>query len=213
MENRVNRLLNCRRHGLTRALQAVGALLCVGTAFASNCDPSLRNAPAIYEVSVPIRGQNPVRNTFTVATSADLIVFAQERGADVTLEVLDSSGQSLGRAENPIRRTAVQRVALSAHAGQRFYIAVTGKDHADSKGAVDVRVVDLQTVTDAACLEAQKLMAGADAAYAAGQAVTRAVAGKSQATSSDQAYQEAAAGYQKAAARLGSASDGTARTG
>ena len=207
MENRVNRLLNCWRHGLTRALQAVCVLLSVGTAFASNCEPSLRTAPAIYEVRVPIRGQNPVRNTFTVNTNADLIVFAQERGADVTLEVLDSSGQSLGRGDNPIRRTAVQRVALSAHRGQRFYIVVSGKDHADSRGFVDLRVVDLQNAADTACLEAQKLMAGADAAYAAGQAVTRAVAvaGKAQLTSSDAAYQEAADGYQKAAERLGNA--------
>ena len=207
MENRVNRLLNCLRHGLTRALQAVAALLWVGTAFASNCDPSLRNAPAIYEVSATIRGQNPVRNTFTVATNADLIVFAQERGADVTLEVLDSSGQSLGRGDNPIRRTAVQRVALSAHQGQRFYIAVSGKDHADSRGSVDLRVVNLQNAAETACLEAQKLMAGADAAYAAGQAITRAVAvaSKSQSTSSDQAYQTAADGYRKAAERLGDA--------
>jgi len=211
MENRVNRLSNCLRHQLTRVLQLASALLCVSTAFASNCDPSLAAAPAVYQVAVQIRGQNPVRNTFTVGANTNLLVFAQERGADITLEVLDSSGQSLGRGDNPIRRTGVQRVALPAHLGQRFYIAVTGKDHADSKGAVDVRVVDLQTVTDAACLEAQKLMAGADAAYAAGQAVTRAVAGKSQSTSSDQAYQEAAAGYQKAAARLGNESDAALR--
>jgi len=207
MENRVNRLLNCWRHGVTRALQVVSPLLCVGTAFASNCEPSLRNVPAVYEVTVPIRGQNPVRNTFTVATDADLIVFAQERGADITLEVLDSSGQSLGRGDNPIRRTAVQRVALSAHQGQRFYVAVTGKDHADSKGFVDLRVVDLHNADDTTCLDAQKLMAGADAAYAAGQAITRAVAvaGKSQSTSSDVAYQEAASGYRKAAERFGNA--------
>ena len=155
MENRVNRLLNCLRHGLTLALQIVSALLCVSTAFASNCDPDLQTAPALYQVSVQIRGQNPVRNTFTVGTNADLIVFARERGADVTLEVLDSSGQSIGRADNPIRRTAVERVVLSAHPGQRFYIAVTGKDHADSKGSVDLRVVALPTVGDADCREAQ----------------------------------------------------------
>lgn len=188
-----------------RALQAVSAVLWVGTSFASNCDPSLRDAPAVYEVSVSIRGQNPVRNTFTVTSNAELIVFARERGVDVTLEVLDSSGQSLGRAENPIRRTAVQRVALSARADQRFYIAVTGKDHADSRGSVDLRVVDLRTVDDAACREAQKLMAAADAAYAVGQAVTRALAGTSQSTSSDDAYQQSAAGYAKSAERLGNA--------
>ena len=134
MENRVNCLLNCLRHAFTRALPGVSALLCVSTAFASNCDPSLRNAPAIYEVTVPIRGQNPVRNTFTVPSNADLMVFAQERGADVTLEVLDSSGQSLGRGDNPIRRTAIQRVALSAHQGQRFYIAVKARTTRTPRG-------------------------------------------------------------------------------
>src|SRR5438270_13321893 len=103
MENRVNRLLNCLRHAFTRALPGVSALLCVSTAFASNCDPDLHTPPALYQVSVQIRGQNPVRNTFTVGINADLIVFARERGADVTLEVLDSSGQSIGRADNPIR--------------------------------------------------------------------------------------------------------------
>jgi len=205
MENRVNRFLNCLRHQLTRALQVVSALLCVSTAFASNCDPGLESAPALYQVSVQIRGQNPVRNTFTVGTNADLVIFARERGADVTLEVLDSSGQSLGRADNPIRRTAVQRVALSAHPGQRFYIAVTGKDHADSRGSVDLRVVDLRTVDSAACRDAQKLMAGADEAYAVGQAITRAVADTSQSTSSGDAYQTSAAGYAKSAERLGNA--------
>ncbi len=203
MENRVNRLLNCLRHGLTRALQAVSALLCAGTALASNCDPSLSHAPAIYEVSVSIRGQNPVRNTFTVAGDSDLIVFAQERGADVTLEVLDPAGQSLGRGDNPIRRTGVQRVAFSAHRGQRFYLSVSGKDHADSRGTVDLRVVDLQAAGDGACREAQKLMADADGAYAAGQAVTRAIAGQSQSTHSEDTYQQAAAGYAKAAEQLG----------
>jgi CHAT domain-containing protein len=206
MENRVNRLLNCLRHRLTRVLPVVGALLCVSTAWASNCDPSGADAPDLYQVAVQVRGQNPVRNTFTVDANTELVVFARERGADITLEVLDSSGQSLGRGDNPIRRTGVQRVALPARLGQRFYVAVTGKDHADSRGSVDVRVVDLQMVTDSACLEAQKLMAGADAAYATGQAVTRAIAGKSQSKSSDQAYQEAADGYEKAAARLGNES-------
>lgn len=188
-----------------RMLQIVGAMLYAGSALAANCDPNLAAAPAFYQVSVQIRGHNPVRNTFTVATDAELMIFAQERGADITLEVLDSSGQSVGRGDNPIRRTGTQRVALSAHAGERFYIAVTGKDHTDSRGTVDIRVVDLRGAANAACVDAQNLMAAADAAYAAGQAVTRAVVGKSQATHSDQAYQEAVAHYRQAATRLGNA--------
>src|SRR4051812_39807969 len=106
MEDRDNHLVTWR------SITAVGgALLCFSSAFAANCDSSLANAPAVYQVSVPIRGQNPVRNTFTVADTTQLLVLAQEHGADVTLEVLDSSGQVLARGDNPVRRIGVQRIA------------------------------------------------------------------------------------------------------
>jgi CHAT domain-containing protein len=215
MEKREKRLIYWQSHRPTRVLLIVGAMLLAlaraGTSFAGGCDPTQSGEPAIYQVSVQIRGQNPVRNTFAVSDPADLMAFARERGADVTLEVLDSSGQPVGRGDNPIRRTGVQRVAFHAGSGQRFYLVVTGKDHADSRGSVDLRVVDLKGVADAACLETQKNMASADAAYAAGQAVSRAVAGKSQTTSSDAAYQQAVAGYRKAATELGNANPSALR--
>jgi len=177
-------------------------MLYASTAFAANCDAALADAPALYQVTAHIRGQDPVRNTFTVSSDANLLVFAQERGADVTLEVLDSAGQRLGSGDNPIRRTGVQRVVLAARSGQRFYIAVTGKDNADSRGTVALRVVDLHGLETSTCVEAQKRLAAADAAYATGQAVTRAVAGKAPAVSSEEAYKDAARGYREAAAGL-----------
>jgi len=205
MEDRDNHLVTWR------SITAVaGALLCFSSAFAANCDLTLANAPAVYQVSVPIRGQNPVRNTFTVADSTQLLVLAQERGADVTLEVLDSSGQLLARGDNPVRRIGVQRIALPAQPGQRFYIAVTGKDHVDSRGTVNLRVVDVRSTDNLTCVDAQKRLAEADAAYATGQAVTRAVAGKAPATSSEEAYKEAARGYRDAATRLESAGPSSA---
>jgi CHAT domain-containing protein len=210
MENRVNRLFNWRlfnwvRQRVLRVLPVVAAtvlpLVLDSRAFASGCDPTLAGEPAIYQTSVQIRGQNPVRNTFVVSGTADLMVFARERGADITLEVLDSSGQLIGRGDSPIRRTGVQRVALPAVSGQRYYIAVTGKDHGDSNGSVDLRVVDLQKTADPVCRDAQRLVAGADAKYAAGQSVTRAMANKS-APNSDKSYEEAAHGYRGAIAKL-----------
>ncbi|MBS0416262.1 MAG: CHAT domain-containing protein [Proteobacteria bacterium] len=183
----------------------VGTMLCMGNASAANCDANLANTPPLYQVNVQIRGQNPVRNTFTVSSNASLMIFAQERGADITLEVLDSSGQLLGRGDNPVRRTGIQRVALAAQSGQRFYIAVTGKDHADSRGSVDLRVVDMNGAGATTCIEAQKHLAAADAAYATGQAVTRAVAGNAPATSSEEAYKDAARGYREAATSLAGA--------
>jgi len=205
MENRVHFLITWRSNIWRSFACMVSALLCASTAFAANCAANLDNVPAIYQVSVQIRGQNPVRNTFTVSSNADLMVLAQERGADITLEVLDSAGQLLGRGDNPVRRTGVQRVALAAQSGQRFYIAVTGKDHADSRGSVGLRVIDLHSLDTSTCVEAQKRLAAADAAYATGQAVTRAVAGNAPATSSEEAYKDAARGYRDAATSLAAA--------
>jgi CHAT domain-containing protein len=177
-------------------------MLFTSPALAANCELTLVNSPEVYQVRVQVRGQNPVRNTFIARTNTELMVFAQERGADVTLEVLDSSGQLLGRADNPVRRTGVQRIALPAQSGERFYIDVTGKDHADSRGSVELRVLDLQHTDASSCVEAQKRLARADAAYATGQSVTRAMAGNAAATSSEQAYKDAADGYRQAAANL-----------
>ncbi len=179
-------------------------LVLISASHASGCDPILAGETALYQARVQVRGQAPVKNTFTVGTASEFMVFARERGVDITLEVTDSTGQTLGRGDSPIRRTGVQRVALPGAPGQRYSIVLTGKEHRDSNGSVELRVVDLRTTANAACLDAQRLIAGADAAYAAGQAVTRAVAGKSE-LSSDKSYQEAARGYREALAKLGTA--------
>jgi CHAT domain-containing protein len=205
MENRENRLFNQVEHRVPRALRVVCIaalpLVLSSAAFASGCDPTLAGEPASYQASVQIRGQTPAKKAFTAGVAAQFMVFARERGVDITLEVVDSAGQVLGRGDSPIRRTGVQRVALPAQSGQRYSIVVTGKDHGDSNGSVELRVVDLRETTDSVCLDAQRLLAAADAAYAAGQAVTRAVAGKSE-PSSDKSYEEAARGYREAATRL-----------
>jgi CHAT domain-containing protein len=206
MENRENRLFNPIRHRALRALQvACAALLplaALSNSFAGDCDSSPAGEPAtIYQATVRIRGQTPVRQPIPLLATSEFMVAARERGVDVTLEVVDSAGRILGRGDNPIRRTGVQRIAFPARPDQRYYIVVTGKGYGDSNGFVELRVVDLHRPGNSACLDAQRLIAGADAAYAAGQAVTRDVAGKSE-SSSDKSYQDAARGYRDAAGKL-----------
>lgn len=131
------------------------------------------------------------------------MVFAAERDVDVTLEVHDSSRQLVGRADSPVRRTGVQRVELPGALGGRYEISVAGKDHRDSNGSVELRVVSLSTSqgTAATCTRAEKLLARADAAYAVGQAVAGALM-RSEQVSSAAAYKEAAASYKQAAELL-----------
>jgi CHAT domain-containing protein len=198
-------LFNRVEHRVPRTLRVVCAavlpLIPMSAAFASGCDLTLAGEPAIYQATVQVRGQTPARKTFTVGVTSEFMVFARERGVDVTLEVLDSAGQALGRGDNPIRRTGVQRIEVPARAGQRYNIAIAGKDQGDSNGQVELRVVDLQRAVNSSCRDAQKLLGKADAAYAAGPAATRAVASTS-GVSSDKSYDEAASGYRDAASKL-----------
>jgi CHAT domain-containing protein len=207
MENRERRLFNKVGHGLPRALRALCAAVWIlafalpGHSFATACDSNLAGEPALYQTTVQVRGQAPVKRPVTLRATSQFMVFARERGVDITLEVMDSAGHLLGRADNPIRRTGVQRVELPGKAGQHYSLVVTGKDHGDSNGSVDLQVVDLHRTAETVCLGVQKLLTSADEAYAAGQSVTRAIASTS-GSSSDKSYQDAASGYRAAASQL-----------
>ena len=205
MENRERRLFNKVGHRVPRALRVVcAAVLSFGLlsdCLASGCDANLAGEPAAYQTILQVHGQAPVRQSIPVVAPSEYMIFARERGVDITLEVTEAAGGVIGRADNPIRRTGIQRVELPARAGQRYYAVVTGKDHGDSNGSVELRVVDLHRGVNATCLGAQRVLAKADIAYAAGQSVTRAV-GNTSGLNSDRAYQDAASGYRDAAAEL-----------
>jgi len=205
MENRERRLFNRVGHRVPRALRVVcAAVLSFGLlndGLASDCDSNMAGEPAAYQTILQVHGQAPVRQSIPLLAPSEYMIFARERGVDITLEVTETAGSVIGRADNPIRRTGVQRVELPARAGQRYYAVVTGKDHGDSNGSVELRVVDLHRGVNAKCLGAQRVLAKADTAYAAGQSVTRAV-GNTSGLNSDRAYQDAASGYRDAAAEL-----------
>jgi hypothetical protein len=178
MENRERRLFNKVGHGVPRARRALCAavwtlaLALPGGSFASGCDSNMAGEAALYQATVEVRGQSPVKRTITLRSTSQFMVFARERGVDITLEVLDSAGHVLGQGDSPIRRTGMQRVEWSGRADQSYYIVLLGKDHGDSNGVVELRVVDSRRAAGSACLDAQKLLAQADAAYAAGQVIS-----------------------------------------
>ena len=207
MENRERRLFKRIGHRVPRAPRAIRpavlALACIVPchSFANGCDPNMASEPAAYQATVRVRGQAPVKQPIPVSTSSQFMVFAREHGVDITLELTDGAGRVLGRSDTPIRRTGVQRIEIAATPGQRLNAVVTGKDRGDSNGSVELRVVDLNRAVSGTCLRAQRLLANADTAYAAGQSVTLAV-GNTSGLSSDKAYQLAASGYREAAAVL-----------
>src|SRR6185503_12586185 len=94
-----------------------------------------------------------------------------ERGLDVTLQVSNAE-RLIGRGDDPIRRTGIQRVTFLARADTAYSIILIGKEAVAVHGSVDVRIWSAPTTSDA-CFDTQRQLAAANAAYAAGQAVSR----------------------------------------
>jgi CHAT domain-containing protein len=182
---------------LERALLAYALL--VPVELRAGCNAMLDDQRAVYEGSVDVRGRDRVTRAVRIPAGAEIIIFARERGVDVTLEV-SSAGRVIGRADNPISRTGIQRVIFAARGEAEYSVSLVGKEQAGSSGAVDIRVLSDPAKTDA-CVDVQRLIAAADAAYATGQAVSRGLATESGVDASS-AYRSAASEYKNAATRL-----------
>lgn len=193
------------------AFVAALACLCIQPASGTNaaststsqtCDSNINGGQAVYRALIQVRGEKPVIRHVDVPSDSPAIVFAEERDVDVTLEVRDESRKLVGIADNPVRRTGVQRVQLPGGPHHRYEISVIGKDLRDSNGAVELRIVSQpasQGPADA-CVAAEKILARADSFYAAGQAITRAPTGGRQVqVSPDKEYRDAAASYKQTA--------------
>lgn len=126
-------------------------------------------------------------------------------GNDAVAEVLDANGTVIARADDPVRRTGTRR-ALAHATGAMLAVQVAGKEHAGREGSARVRLIDLASIRDAACLSAAKALAAADAAYASGQSIVRG-ASSAPAGSAHQAFQQAADDYLAAEQALSAASD------
>jgi CHAT domain-containing protein len=205
MENRERRVFNKAGHRVPRALRAVCVaalpLLLLSDSFATGCDAIMAAEPALFQTSLNVHGREPVKRLLPVPAGSEVMVFARERGTDVTLQITDEAGHVLGRGDSPIRRTGIQRAQLSVLANQHYYIVIAGKEQEGASGSVEIRVVNLQQTINSSCVNAQKLLASADKAYATGQTITSAELDAS-GMSSDKAYAQAAAGYRAAAASL-----------
>ena len=187
---------------------AVGALcaaaLPLGLAcdsYGSRCGSFLSAAPDISASTHTVRGRIPVSVPLQVRESSSILVSVAERGIDVSVEITDAAGHLLARGDNPVRRTGVQRIEFAASARGDYSIVLTGKEHEGAQGEVAVRVESLNRSAPPVCLNALRLLARGDAAYANGQAVTH---GRSDAPgmSAESEYAQAAARYRQAAGSL-----------
>jgi CHAT domain-containing protein len=144
----------------------VACLFCRSVA-AIECDPMMAEQRADLERSLIVRGGERVQQSLRLAAQMSVIVAAAERGGDLMLEV--SGVQFIGRADSPIRRSGIQRVAFTTSAAGDYNITLIDKDSATTRAEAALRVVSTPVVTvDDACLSLQRQIALADQAYADG---------------------------------------------
>ena len=143
---------------------------------------------------------------FAVQPGHTYLIEVEERGNDALVEVLDSKREVIARADHPERRTGTRR-AVAVAPGPSLIIRVTGKEHSNVVGTATVRAVDvavLQTRPD--CTAIMKMLAAADASYAAGEEIAR---GRStfSTSSARYAFKSAAEGYRASASVVSSPAD------
>jgi CHAT domain-containing protein len=152
------------------------------------------------------RGTDPVSANFALAPGRTYLIEVAELDNDASVDVLDSGGRLIVRVDHPERRTGTRRAVVTTPESGDVTVRVTGKEHAQAKGAASVRVFDLASSAAPECATALKDLAAADSSYAAGQDISRGhvpAAGRS----ARDAYLRAAEGYTAAERALTATSD------
>ena len=183
-------------------LSANVLLLSPAARAAAACDPMVTEQRALEEVSISLRGSERASRAVQFPANSTVIVLARENGLDVTLEVTQST-RLIARADSPIRRTGIQRASIVTRDAAGYSLSVVGKEHPGAAGTTQLRIVAIptRTASGAECLQIQRLLASADGAYAAGQAVTRGLAIEPK-VDAPTSYKAAAHAYEYAAQRL-----------
>ncbi|HEY2591445.1 MAG TPA: CHAT domain-containing tetratricopeptide repeat protein [Steroidobacteraceae bacterium] len=164
------------------------------------CGPMVEQARALTDVRLPVTGSTRMRWPLRVPNNRALLLLAGEEGVDVTVALEGPSGRELARADSPVRRTGIQRIAF-ASSGVSYIVELVGKQPPAVHGMVRLRVVDLaEPSISGNCSELERGLATADAAYAAANLLSQGIAQPGSA-SAPALYRRAAMVYEDAAAR------------
>jgi CHAT domain-containing protein/tetratricopeptide (TPR) repeat protein len=151
-------------------------------------------------------GTTPVTSNLALAPGRTYLIEVQEHDNDALVEVLDSSGHTIARADHPERRSGTRRAIVTAPESDTLMVRITGKEQANAKGSATVLAFDLDSVLSSQCLTVFKSLAMADAKYAVGQEIS---SGRvpAEGRSARDAYLRALEGYTAAERALTSMGD------
>ncbi len=188
----------------------LAAVVCVGwaaTGFAAgpSCTAAL-GAPAITRGLLKTVGKEATTTQVAAVPGHTYLVQVDERGNDAWVEVLDSQGLVIARADHPERRTGTRRAVITASVAVPLLLRVTGKERTGLTGTASVALYDLAVLADRPdCRAALNSIAEADAQYAAGQQTSTDHSGA--APSAHESYLRSAQAYKSAERGFGLSGD------
>ena len=166
--------------------------------------------PAVSSEPLKVLGIEPTVATLPVLARHTYLVEVTERDNDALVEVLDAQGHVAAESDHPERRTGTRRAVVTA-AGASLAVRLTGKEHAGVQGTASVRAFDLDSsAAPPGCIAVLRLLAHADADYAAAERPARGGSG-SQSPDARAALTRTAEEYVSAARALPEAEDRSLR--
>ncbi|HEU4531941.1 MAG TPA: tetratricopeptide repeat protein, partial [Steroidobacteraceae bacterium] len=187
------------------------ALLVHARAAAIECEGMPLDARPSSPPAVSIQGRSSVSVPLRIPAGAEAFLFAREQGIDVSVVLRRPGRAGTVATDNPVRRTGVQRVRLAPVVDGQYTVEVTGKEHRNARGTVQLAVwIPGGAGSSQTCLHAQRAMAAGDEAFALGQSVSQGSA-PSAATDAGAAYRKGRADYQRAVERFAADDTGTLR--
>lgn len=181
-------------------------MVCLGApltaaAAASACAPA-PGAAALSRGPLRTQGVEPAAVTLPLGAGQAWLIEVEEQGNDALVEVLDTTGAALARADHPERRSGTRRAVLTAPDAGPVTVRITGKEHAAAAGTATVRAFDLAKLgARPECLAALRSLAQGDSDYASGQEISRGRAAAPVYSARD-AYLRAAQAYSSAEGSL-----------
>jgi CHAT domain-containing protein len=148
--------------GLVQAEPAMPATTCAG----------LSHARRMEDRALELGSGGTVSVTLTLPKNQSVELEAVESGVDVSLEVSPAAGVTLV-ADNPVRRSGVQRVLI--HTGASGVVNVTARAKLDAGvgSRLYVRAIDMDTAgLGEGCRSVVASIAAADGAYASAQKIS-----------------------------------------
>lgn len=159
---------------ITLQLVPLAALLALPSAGAASaaCDPVMADKLPVFEDTFEVNGREGVSRKLLLPADAEIFVFVRENGVDVTAEVA-SGGTSIGRVDNPVFRTGIQRLTFRTAKPDSYVVSMLGKERGGARGQAHLRIVALLgRVQRNECVAAHRMLGSADISFAIGQAVT-----------------------------------------